>query len=487
MSYTRDVAVGSIYLFIGSILAAIFAYATKLILVRNLTVEEYGLFFAVFTFVLFFVIFRELGFSQGLVRFITEYRLKNQFGKIKSVVLGTFLIQLIASIIIVSILWIISDFLAIHYFESEDAKILLRILIFYIPLSILQIQINAIFLGFKSKLYAFSQATFNFILLFLVIIVLQNGLVQIAWVHILVFLLFSLLFSYFVLQKVRFFLNKADSFIAENKKIILFSYPILLGSTGGVILAYFDTLMITYFDTLANVGIYNIIFPSAFLISIIGNSVITILFPVVSELVVKKDTKKIQNSFVLIYKYLAILIFPILFFILYYSKDIIRVFFGADFISGSVPFQIILFGVLFFMLNSLNLQVISAFKQTTVVMKTYVFGGILNVILNLFLIPPFSITGAAIATLVSYIFMFFFSLTHLKKFVTPKVKIFQIIQIVILSFVAILIPIIASKIVPISIYISVIFGFGIGLIVYVIALYIFKVLTFSEIRGLFIK
>jgi O-antigen/teichoic acid export membrane protein len=94
MDYKRQLLTGSIFYFIASVFAAIVAYFTKLVLVNYLSVEDYGLFFAVFTFVLFFSVFRSLGLNSGLARFIAEYNIKGKNSDIKSIISGAFLIYL---------------------------------------------------------------------------------------------------------------------------------------------------------------------------------------------------------------------------------------------------------------------------------------------------------------------------------------------------------------------------------------------------------
>ena len=58
VDYLRRVLKGGSYYFVGLIVAGIVAYTSRVVLVRNLTPEDYGLFAAMFTAIAFFLFFR---------------------------------------------------------------------------------------------------------------------------------------------------------------------------------------------------------------------------------------------------------------------------------------------------------------------------------------------------------------------------------------------------------------------------------------------
>ena len=64
VDYLRKVLKGSSYYFIGLIIAGIVAYTSRVVLVRTLAPEDYGLFAAMFTSIAFFLFFRNFGFSH---------------------------------------------------------------------------------------------------------------------------------------------------------------------------------------------------------------------------------------------------------------------------------------------------------------------------------------------------------------------------------------------------------------------------------------
>ena len=62
--------------FITIIIGSFLAYLIRIILARNLSIEGYGLFYAVFTFIVFFSLFKDIGLRNAGVKFIAEYIFK---------------------------------------------------------------------------------------------------------------------------------------------------------------------------------------------------------------------------------------------------------------------------------------------------------------------------------------------------------------------------------------------------------------------------
>lgn len=484
MNYTKQVIRGSMYYFIGSVIASFIAYLTKLVLVRNLSVEDYGLFFAVLTFVLIFTVFRTLGLSQGLARFIADYNAKRKYDEIKSIVSGAFLMQFVVAIIMVGVLWLFSNSLAANYFNDERAGLLLRLLALYLPLSIIHINFTSIFQGFKkSKLFALGQPVVNGFVLIGSVVGLWLGLEVFAPVigYLGSFIVFLLIFIFPLLKTFDYFKYKQKNFKKENKELIKFSFPLMITSVGALFITYFDTLMLTYFDTLTSVGIYNIIYPTALLIVMLGSSLGAILMPVVTELWEKKKNKEIIQALLVIQKYLLVICLPIVIVLMTFSEELIRIFFGTEYVAGATAFNVLLIGALFKVFAAVNNQVLISLKESKKTMKMFLIAAIINVILNLILIPKYSIEGAATASMISFLIMLTVSIFFIRK----KIRMISpwrtwTITVIIASIIPIMSKIFIRYI-PMNVYIATITGLIIGGIIYLGILYKVNIIDPDEI------
>ena len=73
MNYTKLAFRGAAIGFITSIIAAFLGYLVRLVMVRNLSVEDVGLFYSVFSFLSVINIFKAIGTDTALIKFIPEF------------------------------------------------------------------------------------------------------------------------------------------------------------------------------------------------------------------------------------------------------------------------------------------------------------------------------------------------------------------------------------------------------------------------------
>ena len=127
----------------------------------------------------------------------------------------------------------------------------------------------------------------------------------------------------------------------------------------------------------------------------------------------------------------------------------------------------------FLVLGSMLGQMLFLEKQRKVLVKGYVSAVLLNVILNFALVPKFGINGAAIATVISYLFMFLFFLLKIRKYHILEFPKFQLVKLVVCLILAIA-PIYLLN--PISI-VELLYSGTISVIIYLLSLLILKVVT----------
>src|SRR3989338_2261974 len=137
MTYTRKAVQGASMILFMSLLASLLAYFMRVILARHLGPEEFGLFYAVFTFIIFFLFFRDLGFPKAIIKYVAEFKVLGQYGKIKSAILAVLSVQLVSSFIFGLAIYLFAPYLALTYFKNPEATSLLRLLIWYIFGSVL--------------------------------------------------------------------------------------------------------------------------------------------------------------------------------------------------------------------------------------------------------------------------------------------------------------------------------------------------------------
>ena len=170
-NYTKKAVRGAGFVFGVSMLSAFLAYLIRLLLARNLTQTEYGLFYAVYSLLIFSLVFNNLGTSQALVKFIPEFKVKKRLNSIKNSIIYVAIIQLIISVLIAFILILFSDFLALNYFRNPQASIIIELFAFIFLLRPFTSLLTYIFQGFQRMKYFasvdFLRTSFILIITFL--------------------------------------------------------------------------------------------------------------------------------------------------------------------------------------------------------------------------------------------------------------------------------------------------------------------------------
>ena len=359
--------------------------------------------------VIFFLFFRDLGLGQALVRYVSAFKAENKFNEIKTTIVTIFLIQLPSSLIMAGIFFFLAPFLASAYFKDPRAELMLQLLTLYIIFSILFITLKSTFLGLQ-KSFAFASFDFskNLLVLLFVALLFYFGFTVLAPViaYVLVCLALFLLYLPFLLRAFPFFAYQVGNIRTMATQTVAFGLPVFFSSIGGRIIGYTDTLFLTYFRPLQEVGIYNAVLPSAMIFVDIGTSLGLVIFPLTAELAMKKDTSRLSVGFELVHRYFLAGILPLMVILILFSEIFLSVFFGTAYAAGTAAFRILLLGVFALVIGSINGSIITGLGQPKEITKIYIVAALLNIVVNMLLIPPLGITRAAVTTFASYLYIF---------------------------------------------------------------------------------
>ncbi len=411
-SYVEKAIKGSAAVFIMGILASLVSYITRIFLARYLTPDEYGLFYAVFTFIVFFLFFRDLGLNSSLVKYIPEFKVKKQYDHIKTALVSALSFQMLSSVIFIILIFVFGRYLSINYFKNPLSYDLLRILSFYVLGSVFFRLLQSSFQGFQNiKIYSLFEFLKNslFLIFSLVFFYFGFGIFSPAVSYVLLSFVISLILLPFFLKMFNFSSHRISDFGSVTKKLFLFAIPVFFTGIGGKFISHIDTLILTGYVPIAEVGIYNVILPTSMMFLYFGSSISAAVFPMVSELSAKNSFKKISDGVKLLHKYSFVAIIPPAIILLIFSKKFISLFFGLEYASGYFAMQILMIGMLFYVVAGINNSVISGLGKPKTVAKIILFAAIINTIINFILIPKYGIGGAAFSTTLSYIIVFVLS------------------------------------------------------------------------------
>ncbi|MDZ7808672.1 MAG: flippase [Gracilimonas sp.] len=173
----------------------------------------------------------------------------------------------------------------------------------------------------------------------------------------------------------------------QTKDMLQVSIPYFLWSLFSIIYYRIDAVMLSLFTDDSVVGWYGASFRFFDIVMVFPSIFTTVIFPIFSRLWVDSKDEMLV-TFQKSVKFMAILAFPVAIGILFYSKNIVELFFGLEGYSPSIIIlQIFAISIpLVYIDFILGSTILAADKQ-----KTWAWVGLsaifINVILNLFFIP----------------------------------------------------------------------------------------------------
>ena len=185
------------------------------------------------------------------------------------------------------------------------------------------------------------------------------------------------------------------------KSLSTFSFWLFLTSSGVMVYSYADTVMIGYYMSNSDVGVYRVVMQFTSIAALTATSLQATLWPKVSRWEKTGEVIQIKKSLSRAITYALLLATPLCIGGILLGDKLLYYFYGAEFSKG-YPVLVVLFIVqiinvfqFFFLtyLGAMDMQK-KAFKVTSVTATA-------NIMLNAVLIPVIGITGAATATFVT--------------------------------------------------------------------------------------
>ena len=235
----------------------------------------------------------------------------------------------------------------------------------------------------------------------LLVLYYHKGIYYFAAIYTLEPLLYGILFLYFYKRQYGSPRKwKYDHTLAIS--MLTASAPLILSAVFVSIYARIDQILIKHLIDVSSVGIYDAAVRIAELWYFIPGILVSSLFPSIVNS--HHSDKKLYAKRIFRLTGLLIglsLIIGII--VAFFARPIINIIFGSEFLGGYRVLQLYVWSGIGVSLGTILNQYLVVEKLTKVILYTSIVGMVINVILNLVLIPHYGIAGSAFATLVSYI------------------------------------------------------------------------------------
>lgn len=406
---------GGSIVFAFVILATPLGYFLRMIFSRNLSIEMYGLLYAMISFIGVFSTYNDFGFGYALSYLTPKYFKRKKLQICWSLFQYEKTIELVSATVLALGLWYFSDALATYYFKVPEAKTVLLVFCVYFIGNSYVSALHKLFVGLRQELFHSSIQP-----IVLLVTLIGSALGVVFGLTSVVFFAACWAAGYVVTALIYSWLNKHvnPALVSQTvvwstkllKEMSRYALPSIINSTVFTFISYMDTFYLTLFHGVAAVGLFNIILPLAAIPAIIFTPLENFLYPHISHFAEGEKEKIV----VLAHHSQKIVILSSLYFgifIALYPAAIIGTLFGPQW-WGATEFGLRLYAstfVIFGLANHYGMiisgmgRVKERLKITAVLAAINVIGG--GIAIYAYGVPGAIITNIAINSLGLVLFM----------------------------------------------------------------------------------
>jgi O-antigen/teichoic acid export membrane protein len=208
--------------------------------------------------------------------------------------------------------------------------------------------------------------------------------------------------------------------ISHLKNLSGFSFWIFLTASGSLVFSYADTVLIGFFMTNADIGIYRTAFQLTSVATFTTLAFQTVLYPKISSWEVQGRVREIENSLARAFTYSLLLAIPTCIGGWVLGDRLLYYLYGASFVEGAPAlFFLLLVQVVnvFMFLATMSLNALNHPKDAFTIT---LIAALTNILLDIVLIPIFGIMGAAAATLIAMTLNAIVALVLLSRIISVK-------------------------------------------------------------------
>ncbi|UFX82745.1 polysaccharide biosynthesis C-terminal domain-containing protein [Candidatus Absconditicoccus praedator] len=413
------------WLYLFAILGLPLGYFVRVILSNDLTVSEVGIIYSLIGLMGILSTLSTLGISSGaMVYFLPKYIVDSNSDYVTTIYKIVRYINIGMTAIIGLAFYFFIQYFGTTYIEHPEATAILYIFLGVFLFLNLRKPIEGIYKTvqnvFVPKFTEFLKQVLISILVISFFLLGIGDLINYGYAFlvggIVSYLIYYLVFRYKYSSQIL-----AGKFIKDQelfKKIIFFGMSALIASNAMLIIKNIDLQMLLVIGGAESAGYYTNYMSLMAIVMFFLSPILGILFPIISELKSKGQMDKLELLQDFLYKYFIVFAFSIIFLLGVFGEEISVILFGEEFLySGTLLTYLVIFAVfkLIFTINLAILMGIGEAKKRTNILVAVM---ILNIILNILLIPTLGALGAGIATGVSWaviaITSFYFVYQHQK-------------------------------------------------------------------------
>lgn len=403
-STPRRIAKNIGWLFFSMVSGKFLSLLLIIYVARKLGAVDFGKFAFAASFASIFVILSNFGLTTLTIREVARER--TLAGKY----LGNFtLLKLILSLLVFSLIWMAVSFMG---YPHEMVQIVCMFGLYFIVISFASL-FKSIFIAYEKMKY---ESITNIIERIMLVsfgcgaLYLGYGLVPLVNIYLITAIFYMGICIFWVSLKFARPRFEVDfKFWAHSLKT---AYPLVISNFLLMIFLYIDTVMLSKMKGNQVVGWYNASFGLVYAFRLPASIFLLAIFPVMSKFFVE-SRDSLKKAYEKSFKALLALGLPVCVGGFLLAGRIIHLLYGQEYTQSIVVFKVLIWATCFIFLNSFFGYFFVSIDQQKRITKYLFVATVINVLLNLLLIPPYGHVGAGIATVVSEVVVFALCMSYI--------------------------------------------------------------------------
>ena len=397
----ETIALSGTAVLLGSAFGNGLNYAFGIFLARTLGTEEFGIYalaLTIFNIVSLTVVF---GMDIGAIKFVSHHLAEGQYAKARETLITAAAIAFVSGLVAAIVLALLAHPIAVTLYNKPDLVQSLLVFAAAIPLGTLTIVLLSTLQAYQTVRHTILiKYLWEPIGKFVLAGVLLWAGFQLLGVLISIVLAFAVSTVFSIQAVYRLAFRESDSYLVwslkEARTLLAYCLPLVISKLFGVVAPRSDILILGYWASAREVGIYLAAFQTAATMALIVGAFDTSLGPIMSRAWSQQDRARMRDSYQAVSRLSIMAALPIFCCLMLFSSEILKVF-GAEFTRGSVALMILAFGQVFNTATGSPNTILLMSGQSRLVMTNTVILGVVLLIATATIIPFWGITGAAIA------------------------------------------------------------------------------------------
>lgn len=368
------------------------------LLTKGLGTHDYGIWAQLNVTKSLVIVLVSLGLTNAITRFLASE--KNR-AEIQDQFYSVFFFVFVASLVVSLLLIIFADFLAAAFFDGATQIVRITGLICLVW------SMDGVCL----TLFKAFRRMMRFSIFGIINAYLEIGVI--AYLVLNGYSLLTVVISVFVVEalylivlftSVKLQIGFRWPRFSRMKEYLNFSLPMIPGNLSSWVVSFSDKYVIGFFLGVKPVGIYSACYGLAFTISSIAGILSFVLVPTMSKLFDEGRVDEVRLLLRYSIKYYLALAIPFLFGAAILSEPILSILTVPEIaVQGKIITPIVALAIASHGIYTLVAIILMLAKKTKILGVTWIILAILNLALNVILVPRIGIKGAAITTLTAYL------------------------------------------------------------------------------------